>query len=117
MGPINCAPNPIGVSPENQRWLRKQYWVFARDYARNIFSFDFPNDDVLFFVWIYEMEQFKLKVERCSRFDFQTNGRFDLFITRRSHFLLSERSLSFDNVMITQTSARWSARISELASG
>ena len=45
------------------------------------------------------------------------NGGFDLFVTGRSHFLLSERSLSFNNVMITLTSARWSARIVELASG
>ena len=30
-----------------------------------IFRFDFWNDDVYFFVWIYELEQFKLKVERC----------------------------------------------------
>ena len=33
--------------------------------ARNFFRFDFWNDDVCIFVWIYEMEQFKLKVERC----------------------------------------------------
>ena len=40
-----------------------------------IFSrFNFRNDDVGFFVWIYEMEQFKLKVERCFRFDFQPLG-------------------------------------------
>ena len=51
------------------------------------------------------------------RFDFQPFGRFDLFFTGRSHFLLSERSLSFNNAMITLTSARWSARIVELASG
>ena len=31
----------IGVSPENQRCLPKQLWVFARHYARNIFRFDF----------------------------------------------------------------------------
>ena len=36
-----------------------------RDYARNIFRFNFLNDDVCFFVWLYEMEQFKLKVGRC----------------------------------------------------
>ena len=50
------------------------------------------------------------------RFDFQPMGAFDLFVTGRSHFLLSERSLSFNNTMITLTSARWSARIVELAS-
>ena len=33
--------------------------------ASNIFRFDFRNDDVCFFVWIYEMEQFKLKVGMC----------------------------------------------------
>ena len=51
------------------------------------------------------------------RFDFQPMGGFDLYVTRRSHFLLSERSLSFNDVMITLTSARWSPRIVELASG
>ena len=40
--------------------------VFVRDYARSICRFYFWNDDVCFFVWIFEMEQFKLKVERCS---------------------------------------------------
>ena len=40
----------------------KTIMVFVRDYARNIFRFDFCNDDVCFFVWIYEMEQFKPKV-------------------------------------------------------
>ena len=45
----------IGVSPQNQRWLPKQKWVFVRDYARNIFRFDFRIDDVCFFVWIYEV--------------------------------------------------------------
>ena len=31
-----------------------------------IFSgLNFRNDDVCFFVWIYEMEPFKLKVGRC----------------------------------------------------
>ena len=51
------------------------------------------------------------------RFDFQPIGELDLFVTGRSHFLLSERSLSFNNAMITLTSTRWSARIVELASG
>ena len=32
-------------------------------------------------------------------------GGFDLFVIGRSHFLLSERSLSFNNVMIILTSA------------
>ena len=48
-------------------------------------------------------------------FDIQPIGGFDLFITGRSHVLLSERSLSFSNAMITLTSARWGARIAELA--
>ena len=48
--------------------------------------------------------------------DFQPFGGFDLFVTGRSVFLLSERSLSFNNVMITLTSARPSARTVELAS-
>ena len=50
------------------------------------------------------------------RFDFQPMVGFDLFVTGHSHLLLSERSLSFNNVMITLTSARWRARIVELAS-
>ena len=51
------------------------------------------------------------------RFDFQSIGGFDLFVTGRSHFLFGERPLSFKNAMITLTSARWGARIVELASG
>ena len=51
------------------------------------------------------------------RFDFQPMGVFDLFVTGRSHFLLSERSLSFNNTMITLSSAPCSARIVELVSG
>ena len=88
-----------------------------RDYARNIFRFDFRNDDVGFFVWVYEMEQFKPKEGRCLRFDFQPMGGFDLFVTGPSHFLLSEHSLSLNNVMITLTRARWGARVVELTSG
>ena len=49
------------------------------------------------------------------RFPFQPMGLFDLFVTGRSHLLLSERSLSFNNVMITLTSTRSSIRIVELA--
>ena len=51
------------------------------------------------------------------RFDFQPIGGFYLFVTVHSHFLLSGRLLPFNNVMITRTSARWSARIVELVSG
>ena len=47
---------------------------------------------------------FKLKVGRC-------------FALISNHFLLIERSLSFNNVMITLTNARLSARTVELASG
>ena len=50
-------------------------------------------------------------------FDFKPFGGFDLFVTGRPHFLLSECWLSFNNVMITLTSARPSARTVELASG
>ena len=50
-------------------------------------------------------------------FPFQPMGAFDMFVTGRSHLLLSERSISFNNVMITQTNARSSARIVEPASG
>ena len=88
-----------------------------RDNVRNIVRFNFRNDDVCFFVWIYEMEQFKLKVERCFALISNHLGGFDSFVTGRRHFLLSERSLSFNNVIITLTSARSSARTVELASG
>ena len=88
-----------------------------KHYARNIFRFNFRNDDVCFFVWIYETEQFKLKVGRCFALNSNHLGGFDLFVTGRRHFLLSERSLSFNNVMITLTSARPSAQTVELASG
>ena len=82
---------------------------------QNIFRFDFPNEDVCFFVsvWIFEMEQFKLKV---FRFDFQPMGDFICLLLGSAIFLLSERSLSFNNAMITLTSALWSARIVELTS-
>ena len=73
---------------------------FMRDYACNIFKFDFWNDDVCFFVWMHEMEQFKLKVGKVIHFAFQPMGAFYLFVTGCSHFLLSKRSLSFNNVMI-----------------
>ena len=62
------------------------------------------------------MEQFKLKVGRCFALIPNHLGGFDLFVTGRRHFILSERSLSFNNVMITLTSARPSARTVELAS-
>ena len=62
------------------------------------------------------MEQFNLKVGRCFALISNHLGGFDLFVTGRRHFLLSERSLSFNNVMITLTSARPSARTVELAS-
>ena len=71
----------------------------------------------MFFVWIYEMEQFKLKVGWCFALISNHLGAFDLFVTGRRHFLLSVHSLSFNNVMITLTSARPSARTVELASG
>ena len=70
----------------------------------------------MFFVWIYEMEQFKPKVKRCFAL-LSTIGGVDLFVTGRSHFLLSKRLPSFNNVMITLTGARASARIVKLASG
>ena len=62
------------------------------------------------------MEQFKLKVGRCFALISNHLGGIDLFVTGRRHFLLSERSLSFNNVMITLTSARPSARTVELDS-
>ena len=57
------------------------------------------------------MEQFKLKVGRC--FALISNH---LVCYWAPPLLLSERSLSFNNVMITLTSARLSARTVELAS-
>ena len=87
-----------------------------RDFARNIIRCDSQNDDVCFFVWIYKIKQVKLKVGRCFGLISNQWG-FDLFDTGRSHFLLSDHSLSFNNAMITLTSPRWSARIVELASG
>ena len=87
-----------------------------RDYARNIFRFGYRNDDVCFFAWIYEMKQFKVKVGRS--FALISNQWAISFVCYWAKpFLLSDRLLSFNNVMITQTSARWSARIVELASG
>ena len=71
----------------------------------------FRNDNVCFFVWTYEMEQFKLKVGRC--FALISNRRWDLIcLSLGAAILLSERSLSF----ITLTRVPGSARIVELAS-
>ena len=68
----------IGVSPKIQEgYQNKIKWVFVRDYARAIFS-----DSILgmtmyvSFLWIYEMEQFKLKVGRC--FALTSNQWWDL---------------------------------------
>ena len=47
------------------------------------------------------MEQLKLTVGRCFALISSKLGEFDLFVVGRSHFLLSERSLSFNSVMIT----------------
>ena len=63
------------------------------------------------------MEQFILKVGWCFALISNHLGGFDLFVTGRRHFLLSQRSLSFNNVMITLTSAQPSAQTVELASG
>ena len=63
------------------------------------------------------MEQFKLKVGRCFALISNHCWGVELFVTVRCYFLLSERSLSLNNVITTLTSARWSARIVELASG
>ena len=60
------------------------------------------------------MEQFKLKVGRCFAL---ISNLFGGLICLCRHFLFSERSLSFNNVMITLISARPSARTVELASG
>ena len=38
---------------------------FRERLCMQYFRFDFRNDHVCFFMWIYEMEQFKLKVDRC----------------------------------------------------
>ena len=65
------------------------------------------------FVWIYGMEQSKLKAERCFRFDFQPMGDLICLLLGAAIFLLSEHPLSFNNVVITLTSARWSTRIVE----
>ena len=50
------------------------------------------------------------------RFDFQSMGDLICLLLGAAIFFLSERSLSFNNVMITLTSARCGARIVELAS-
>ena len=62
------------------------------------------------------MGQFKMKAGRKVFRLISNQWAFDLFVTGRSTFLLSERSLSFNNAMITLTSARWSACIVELTS-
>ena len=63
-----------------------------RDYARNIFRFDFRNGDVCFFVWLYEMEQVKLKVGRC--FALISNQFGDLICLLMGAAIFSERALA-----------------------
>ena len=67
--------------------------------------------------WTIQTEGRKVFHFDCQPIGGGGGGGVDLFVTRRSHFLLSECSLSSNNVMITLTSVRWSARIVELASG
>ena len=80
----------ISVSPKIQDgYQNKIKWVFVRDYARAIFSDSiFGMTMYVSFLWIYEMEQFKLKVGRC--FALTSNQLamvgFDLFVTGPSHF-------------------------------
>ena len=68
----------IGVSPKIQDgYQNKIKWVFVRDYARAIFSDSiFGMTMYVSFLWIYEMEQFKLKVGRC--FALTSNQWWDL---------------------------------------
>ena len=63
-----------------------------RDYARNIFRFDFRNDDECFFVWIYEMKQFKLNVGRC--FALISNQWRDLIFLLLGADIFIERALA-----------------------
>ena len=81
------------------------------------FRFDFWNNDVCFFVWIYEIKQFKMKGERYFAFLSNQLGRLICLLQGAAICYLGERSLSFNNVMITLTNARLSARFVELASG
>ena len=67
-------------------------FFFARGYARNIFRFDLRNDNVWFFVWIYEMEEFKLKVGRC--FALISNQWWDLICLLLGAAIFIERALA-----------------------
>ena len=62
------------------------------------------------------MEQVNLKVGRCFALISNQLGDLICLLLSAAFFLLSGRSLSFNNAMITLTSARLSARIVELAS-
>ena len=97
--------------------VTKTIMGFCEGLCTQYFQIQLSDDDVCFFVWIYEMEQFKLKVGQCFALISNHFGEFDLFVTGRRNFLLRERSLPFNNVMMTLTSARPSARTVELASG
>ena len=72
---------------QNSNMATKTIIGFCEGLCRQyFFRFNFWNDDVCFFVWTYEMEQFKLKVERCFALLSNQWGAFDLFVTGRSHF-------------------------------
>ena len=55
---------------------------FVRDYARYIFRFYFWNDNVCFFVLIYEMDQFKQKMERGFSLCFSAIGTVFILIRK-----------------------------------
>ena len=93
------------VSSEIPRWLPEHWCVFTWDYVCIIFRFDFWNNDVCFFVWMYQMKPFKLKVEGCFAFLFLTIWAFDLFVTGRRH-LIFERALAIESHKRSITSAR-----------
>ena len=80
------------------------------------FRFGFRNEYVCFFVRVYETEQFKLKVGRC--FALISNQWRDLIcLLQGAAFFIERAHAIVQHLMITLTSARWSARIVELASG
>ena len=60
--------------------------------TRNIFRFNFRNDDVCFFFVDIEMEQFKLKVGRC--FALTSNQWWDLICLLLGAAIFIERALA-----------------------
>ena len=71
---------------QNSKMATKTIMGFHKILCRQYFRFNFWDDDVCFFVWIYEMEQLKLKVGGCFALLFDNRWGLICLLRRHSHF-------------------------------